>query len=898
MLTFFFSAMPDSAAKTSWIVGSAPDCDIVVSQPFVSGKHCRLSTSNGQYVLEDLGSTNGTFVNGHRLASRSPVQVAATDQVTLGPTLPMPWPAMRASGISPAPLSSSSGSPRPLVSPAGSLTIGRDPQCEIHLDYPMVSWHHAIITPSGNQWIIEDLNSSNGTALNQIDNRIQRSVLQPADEIYLGSYKISASDILHTQQLSRGEAAFERIHLGARMVLGRDPQADYSLNAPTISWQHAAIERAPDGIYVEDLGSRNGTYVNGVRITGKTLVRPGQEIGLGSFRFHLLEDGQLAKREYVGNVTIEVSSVAVNAPSGERLLDSLSLTIFPSELVALMGPAGAGKTTFLKAINGYTPPAAGRVLFNGADLYQFYDRFCQQMSYVPQDDIVHAQLTVREALYFSAKLRTDLRDSEIEQRIDKVLNSLGIQDKKNNIIGSPERKVLSGGQRKRVNIAMELMVAAPVIFLDEPTSGLSSYDAENVIQVLKKLSAEGNTIITTIHQPSLDIFKQFDSLIMITRDRGGRGALAYFGPAHPDSIEFFDPAGTQAARNQPGKELSPEMLLSGLAKKNTAEWVSSYEQSRYKQLFVTDRSGKVPSTPSEASAKPVRKFGFGQWWTLVRRNFLLKVRDRAQGVILLAQAPLFALLLGGVFKVLQYPKTDWPTIASQAPPLEFLLVVAAIWFGCNNVARDIVGEWTVFQRERMVSLKLPSYVFSKLTVAAVLSLFQCVTLLGIVTLMCDLQGDFLRTLGILYLSSLVGSALGLCVSARASTTEAAIAMLPLILLPIITLSGGLTPLNGMSKPMQQVAKIVPSRWAYEANLLVEASEAHGETTEPAAKNETARPATRHRPEPARPRLDLADRSFPEEFGRTKYNDSVAILGGMLVFWVTTSLVFLRLRDIQ
>lgn len=886
--------MPDSVSpgRTSWIVGSAPDCDIVVSQAFVSGRHCRLSIHDGRYVLEDLGSTNGTYVNGRRLSAKAPVQIAASDQVTLGGTLPLPWPERKASGISPVPASSASGAPRASAPGAGSLTIGRDPQCEIHLDYPMISWHHARITLSGNQWTIEDLNSSNGTALNQIHNRVQRSPLQPSDDIYLGSYKISASRILNQQQLAQGEGAFERIRLGDRLVLGRDPNSGYPLNAPTISWQHAAIERAPEGIYVEDLGSRNGTYVNGVRITGKTLVRPGQEIGLGGFRFHLLEDGQLAKREYVGNVTIEVSSVAVNAPTGECLLDSMSLTIFPSELVALMGPAGAGKTTFLKAINGYTLPAAGRVLFNGADLYQFYDRFCQQMSYVPQDDIVHAQLTVREALYFSAKLRTDLRDAEIEQRIDKVLTSLGIQDKKNTIIGSPERKVLSGGQRKRVNIAMELMVAAPVIFLDEPTSGLSSYDAENVVQVLKKLSSEGNTIITTIHQPSLDIFKQFDSLIMISRDRGGRGALAYFGPAHPDSIEFFDPASAQAARHQPGKELSPEMLLSGLAKKTTSEWVASYEQSRYKQMFVTDRSGKVPSAPSEASAKAVRKIGFGQWWTLVRRNFLLKARDRAQGIILLAQAPLFALLLGAVFKVLQFPKTDWATIATQAPPLEFLLVVAAIWFGCNNVARDIVGEWTVFQRERMVSLKLPSYIFSKLTIAAVLSLFQCATLLGIVTLMCSLQGDFLRTLGILYLSSLVGSALGLCISARASTTEAAIAMLPLILLPIITLSGGITPLNGMSNPMQQVAKVVPSRWAYEANLLVEASEHHGEPAEP-----PTRPIRGKIEKPPKP-LDLADRSFPLELGRTSYNDSVAILAGMLVFWVVTSMIFLRLRDIQ
>ena len=339
------------------------------------------------------------------------------------------------------------------------------------------------------------------------------------------------------------------------------------------------------------------------------------------------------------------------------------------------------------------------------------------MGYVPQDDIVHAQLKVREALYFSAKLRTDLTDAEINQRIDKVLNSLGISDKKDTLIGSPEKKVLSGGQRKRVNIAMELINETPVIFLDEPTSGLSSYDAEGVIRLLKQLAAEGKTIITTIHQPSLEIFQQFDNLIMISRDRGGHGALAYFGPAHPDSIEFFDPEGARKARSQPGKDLSPEMLLfQAFRRSRLRQWAQTYDHSTLKKQFVADRSGKIPSTPSESSKTAVRGIGFGQWMTLVRRNLILKTRDKVQGIILLIQAPIFAILVGGVFLHLREPggglspaetQHQWQVLGGQIVGIEFLMVIAAIWFGCNNVARDIVGEWSVYQRERMVSLKLP-----------------------------------------------------------------------------------------------------------------------------------------------------------------------------------------------
>ncbi|HUA92460.1 MAG TPA: FHA domain-containing protein [Terracidiphilus sp.] len=887
--------MSDSVtARTAlWKVGSSPACDIVINQPTVSAEHCRLGLHNTQYVLEDLGSTNGTYVNGQRLAPRTPVYVSRGDQITLGPNLAFPWPVTRErSGSVPVVTDSESHVPATLV-----LNIGRGQENEIQLDYPMISRKHARVMQSANQWIIEDLNSANGTALNRIDNKIRRSALDPADEIYLGSFKISASRILHEKRIIQGEGEFERIHFqGSRMVLGRDPASGHPLNYPMISWRHAALDRTAQGVYVEDLGSRNGTYVNGMRISSRTLVRSGDEIGLGSFRFTLLEDGALAKREYRGNVTIEVNAATIDALDGHRLLDAVSLSIFPAELVALMGPAGAGKTTFLKAVNGYSAPAAGSVLFNGSDLYRFYDRFRQQMSYVPQDDIVHAELTVREALYFTAKLRTDLTDPEIERRIDTVLNSLGIQDKKNTIIGSQEKRVLSGGQRKRVNIAMELIAEAPVIFLDEPTSGLSSYDAENVVQVLKKLSREGTTIVTTIHQPSLDIFKLFDNLIMISRDRGGTGALAYFGPAYPDSIEFFNPSLRPSLRESTS-ELSPEMLLSGLAQKPTSEWADAYEHSRYKQLFVTDRSGKIPSTPQGEAQSSSRGFGFAQWWTLVRRNVLLKARDRAQSIILLAQAPLFGVLLGAVVGSLRYSAAaDWDKVARSTGALEFLMVIAAVWFGCNNVARDIVGEWSIFQRERMVSLKLPSYLFSKLTIAAILCLFQCATLLGIVTLICHLQGNFPRVLAVLYLSSLVGAAVGLCVSARASTTEAAIAMLPLILLPVIALGGGLIPIHQMPPMMQQVAKVVPSRWAFEAALVLE-GEAHHYTSN---CDDIARSKTTVLLKAARTECEgqsLADWQFPSD-RRIGLRTCLAVLGGMLVFWISAALFFLRMRDIH
>jgi ABC-type multidrug transport system ATPase subunit/pSer/pThr/pTyr-binding forkhead associated (FHA) protein/ABC-type multidrug transport system permease subunit len=865
--------MSTPTPSRSWTIGSAYDCDIVTDQPKVSAKHCRLSLYGDRYVLEDIGSRNGTFVNGYRLEVNKPVYVTQQDQITLGMEVPMPWPE----------------APRPgpkAATRAQTITIGRNPDSDVQLDYGMISWDHAHISLEPTGWVIED-HSLNGTSLNRIDNRITRAPLQPTDEIYLGSYKIAASKVLSRKHITQGDTPFERLNFhGDQMTLGRDPTCECPLDFPMISWRHARIERVGGQLFVEDLNSRNGTYVNGVRISGRTSIGPGQEIGLGSFLFQILDDGGIAKREYFGNVTIEVAGVSVHTPNGKQLLDPISLTIFPSELVALMGPAGAGKTTFLKALNGYTTPGAGHVLFNGADLYRLYDRFRLQMSYVPQDDIVHPQLTVREALYYSAKLRTDLRDREINSRIDKTLTDLKIEDKKDDIIGSPERKVLSGGQRKRVNIAMELINDTPVIFLDEPTSGLSSYDAESVIALLKELSGKGKTIITTIHQPSLDVFKQFDNLIMIGRDKGGIGRLAFFGPAYPNSIEFFHPQGAKNMRAQ-GKDLSPEMLLSGLELRKTADWSADYERSEFKKLFVDERSGKLPNKGKDESKSAVRGFGFGQWWTLVRRNIIVKSRDRLQSLLLLIQAPAFGLLVSLVFwplrKLGPADLSKWPETIGKISGLEFLLVIAAIWFGCNNAARDIVGEWTVYQRERMVSLKLPSYVLSKFAVATVLSLFQCFTLLGIVYLVCGLQQDFLASWMVLFSASLVGVGLGLCVSACAPTTEVAIAMLPLILLPMIALGGGLRPVNRIREPIKEIATIIPSRWAFEANLDLEAQHFHSTRNE---NDEVVNPQ----------RQDIAENAFPHP--RTTLAHSFEVLWSMIVILLGSVIGILRKRDIR
>ncbi len=888
------SASNSSEALRVWVVGSAPDCDIVVKRDIVSGHHCRLAQYESGFALEDLGSTNGTFVNGQALSAHSRRSVTPEDAITLGATEKFPWPADSEKRVRQGTIA------LPALPNAGQwskiVTIGRDPESHQVLDYPNVTWNHArLLQDHSNNLFIEDLGSTNGTYAGV--SRRPATPHQPLpvqwdDDVYFGSLKVPIAKLAGPKRLALGDASIAQFAMkGQKAVIGRDPSCDYPLDYPTISWHHAELLKEGGTVFVRDLDSRNGTFVDGTRIAGKTLVQTGSEVSLGSFRFRLLDaNGVFARREYNGNVTIECVSLTVDvvkAGTVQRLLNPVSLTVFPSELIAVMGPAGAGKTTLLRALNGYTRPAQGNVLFNGADLYQYYDRFRLQLGYVPQDDIIHALLTVEEALYFTAKLRTDLREDEIRTRIKRVLTDLNIDDIGQRQIGSPEKKVISGGQRKRVNIAMELLSEPNVLFLDEPTSGLSSYDALQVVRLLHRLAGDGKTIILTIHQPSLDIYQQFDNLIMVSRDKGSSssGALAYFGPAFPDSIEFFRP------QNGPRRDPSPELLLDGLAEKHTADWVNIYDRSRFKEEFVHKRAGTMPSASEKTgTTSAVRKFGFGQWWTLVRRNTILRLRDRSQTAFMLLQATLFPVLMAVVFGSLTQPDSipdlpAWLDYARKLSTVHFLMVVAAIWFGCNNAARDIVGEWAIFQRERMVSLKLPSYVFSKAAVLAVLGLVQCLILCGVIFVFCHLSGPFVPTLWTLWLAYQVGVAIGLLISSLADTTESAIALLPIPLLCMILLSGGIKPVHTMPPVARWLAQASPSRWAFEANIVMEA----GEHQSLAVKGATSRD-------------DIAEGVFParstDGTKRIPVHTCWGVLAAMFGFLLSSVLAVLRRRDVH
>jgi ABC-type multidrug transport system ATPase subunit len=864
----------------SWVIGSDPGCDLVVASPVVSGRHCRLVEQADGFLVEDLGSTNGVYVAGQRILGSA--RIARGDRVTLGVAVPMPWPG----GSRPAP-------PAPGPAPR-IIRLGRDPGNDIVIDAPMISGQHARLILEGNSATIEDLGSTNGTFVNTRDRPIGRRLLSEGDVIFLGSHRIPASRLLNPASRPDGHAATVAFQ-GAAMTFGRDPESDQVLDFPMISWRHARLFRSGSETYVEDLGSSNGTYVNGQRIGHRPVaVTVGDTIGLGSYAFTLGAGDTLARRDYRGDVTVEARAIGVEVP-GKQLLDDVSLTIYPSEFVGLMGPSGAGKSTLIKTLNGYAPPTEGVVFLNGVDLYANYESYRGHLGYVPQDDIIHRDLTVGQALRYTARLRlpSDYKGRDIDKRTRTVLQQLGLSGTENVLVGSPERGGVSGGQRKRVNLAMELLTDPSVLFLDEPTSGLSSEDTLMVMRLLRSLADSGKTILLTIHQPGSEAFGMLDNLAVVARDPGSNdpGRLVYYGPAAPESLEFFNPDAP------PKADRSPDEVLRGLGKDRVANWVQRYRSSRQRREFVVERQGKLPG--GVEGLVPARS-GAGsailQWWTLVRRMLAIKIKDVSNTSILLIQAPIIALLVVLVFRAQAtqaITPTSWMEVSQGIASTTFVLGLSAIWFGCSNAVREIVGEWSVYQRERMVNLGLLPYLLSKFAVHGVLCLFQCAVLLAVVRWGNGLKGPFLPMFGVLALASLVGVAVGLTISAVAKTSEAAIALLPLVILPMLLLGGSLQPLHKLHGSIRAVSNLLPSRWAFEGLLILEADQ-----------QPTWRPAPAGMPVPATAGAaqdtirDIAERNFPAETSRMGLRAAILALLALLGATGCVALTILRRRDVH
>ena len=799
-------------------IGKGPECDIVIDSKYVSTRHAQLTKSDGRWWLQDLGSKNGTRLNNRKIVS-DPVPVTMRDVVSFGPVSIAVAELIRK--LRP---NCSSNLDQQAVPRGQSYIIGRAKEADIRLGITSISRKHARLTRAADDlWVIEDLGSRHGTFVGPNRSRLQTPMsLSPCDRIYLGSYGIKIDKLIKKiKEKKEGLKADVTVRAarGESLIVGRDPKAHIHLNYPQISWRHTRIIPFGDQQWiVEDLGSRNGTFVNGKRI-GKQTVHFKDKISLGPYQLDITIDNQVVARDLTGDIRLDSIGGCLDIVVGglkKRLLNDMSFTVFPSEFVGLMGLSGAGKTTLLMSLLGYKCYSQGNVQINGVDVYAHYDQFKSLVGYVPQDDILHGELDVEEALMFAARLRlpSDMSRDEIRQRVYNILECLGLFCPKKNVdvrnvpVNASGRKGISGGQRKRVNLAMELITEPPILFLDEPTSGLSSVDTLSVMGLLRELADQGKTIILTLHQPDIESFRKLDNALILDH-----GEMVYYGPTWPDSLIFFNPG-------VPAEEIvqRPESGLVGLSKHDTEYWKKRYGQSEIRKQYVEDRKDCdrfMADADAQKRELSCGIFNFHQWMILVQRNFMLKFKDRINTMILLLQAPIIGFLLGFIF----YQQEEIINL-----PL-YMLAISALWLGTSNAIREIVSEQSIYLRERMVGVGIPEYVLSKFAVLACLSVVQCILLIGMTNIFIGIRAGFAGIFGVLLLAAWVGCGLGLLLSSLVRSQAAAQALVPLSILPMVLLGGGIVSLPQIKL---DVAKVVtytmPSRWAYEALVQLESPE--------------------------------------------------------------------------
>lgn len=697
----------------------------------------------------------------------------------------------------------------------GGLIIGRARDTDLPLNDPGISRRHCslVLTPEG--FAVEDLGSQGHTFVNDRE-ILGRVNLRDGDRIRIGSttlrFVASERQVNAPAQLPiapvEADATFvrrpgrsagtptptpasapppESIPLGPQVVLGRDPRCDVPLASREISRRHAEIRFVDGKCTVRDLSSANGTFLDGTEVRGRMPMKEGSRLRIGPFTF-LLRGERLVPASQKGKIRIELrnlTKIVANATTGQplTLLEEVSLVIEPNQFVALLGPSGSGKSTLMDAINGRRPATTGQVLVNGEDFYQSYRYYRRAIGYVPQQDIVHATLTVEQAFRFTARLRLppDTSDMERSRILDEVIARMGLTERRHTLISH-----LSGGQLKRVSLGAELIADPGLLFLDEATSGLDAGTEAKMMNLFREVANEGKTVVCITH--NVENIGLCDRVVVLAR-----GKLIYYGP--PDELPGFFGVS------------SVSEVYDHIESRSVEECAKRYRDSRFyvpiNEKAHASASVVRPATESSAPGESGRQFAI-----LTARYFTLLAQDRRNLILLLAQAPLIGVLIGAVFG---------GNLSGQKEQLVvFLMAISAIWFGCINACREIVKELPIYLRERAVNLKLLPYLGSKVAVLSGLCAAQCLALYIIVAGMTGLEGSGVQQFLTLCLTSGCGMLLGLVVSALMSNADKAMAVIPVLLIPQVILADSIVKLGDGMRLLAQW--LVPAFWSVSAML--------------------------------------------------------------------------------
>jgi ABC transport system ATP-binding/permease protein len=707
--------------------------------------------------------------------------------------------------------------------------IGRDERADIPLIDARVSWEHAVIRAEGPAWVLEDLGSRNGTFLGS--ERITRLEINNPYVVHFGHpedgpvlrFELNApapgpfQDFGLAPSAAAGDTTFmpgvlrdptSRVRIQSKvMKIGRRSDNDIVVSDLSVSKQHAELRPSPTGRYqIIDLGSHNGTFVNGTRVNQADL-HDDDIIAIGHATFRLV-GGELIEYVDDGRATFEAHDLQVVISDGGKqkvLLEGITFPLEERSMMAVIGPAGAGKSTLLNALTGKRPANGGNVYYDYRDLYDNYDELRHRIGLVPQESVTHDQLTAKTALGYAAELRfpPDTGEQERNQRVSEVLDELSMTRHATTRIDR-----LSGGQKKRVNIGLELLTRPTLLFLDEPTSPLDPHLKRDMFTQMRKMADKnaemGQSVVVITHDVESKLIDQCDRLIAL--QPGGK--MAYFGPPE-EGLRYFgkeDWADVfQAFADQPERDFA-------------AEYRASPEFAKYVATPISVRQQRADRPPPADTPRPAQRSSLSQVFTMARRYRRVMVADR----VFMITTALMPILLGVLVRATPatfglLDSTPVSGLNVNAIQVLMILVMSSVLSGTALSIREFIKERDIFERERMAGLSATAYLFSKFIVLTIISALQTllVTAVGLAGMKVPSSGvvipgtaliEIFLSLAVLSVTSML---IGLSISTLVTKGDQTMPILVGVTMVQVALSGGLFPVTGA---LNYVSMIAPARW--------------------------------------------------------------------------------------
>lgn len=710
------------------------------------------------------------------------------------------------------------GHPRLPLAPGTRLTVGRSAESDVRVtDNPRVSRQHLTVEVSldGTAWNVTDT-SANGSATSSGRMRTATGsddlvlLLGGQDGPLLALSEDREFDLATAERPTWAQPArdprssdTEGMALETGVRFGRANSNDVVLTSLLASPHHARVVTVDGVATILDLNSARGTFVNGRRVT-QHVLQPGDMLTVGGQSFHYSGDGNFQEAPAADGVAMDIQHVNVAAGS-KALLTDVTFSIPPRSLVAVIGPSGSGKSTMLGALTGLRPPESGKVLLDHRNLFDTYDDWRFRIGFVPQQDLVPAQLTVHEALSYAARLRfpDDTTEAERQQRIEEVLRDLRLSGQRDLRIDR-----LSGGQRKRVSVALELLTKPPVLFLDEPTSGLDPGLDQQLMMMLRELANDGRTVVVVTH--AMDNLHLCDYVVVLAApgagaaaSSGGGGRLAFMGRPQ-DALPYF------------GAEDWAGVFLA-LEKETGSTWARRF--SGHTAEHTSELPAAVPTAARGTAAR--QGSSLRQWTTLVRRTARTTLSDRSYASLLVALPIVLAGLgfLAGNAAGLG-PDEELGGLNPDARILLLILVLGAAFTGAATTIAEFVKERVIYRRERAVGMSASAYVASKAVVLGSIAAAQ-----GLVFALLTLAGrpgaqnpllfgwGHLDVAFLVALLAVASAMLGLALSALIPTREGTLPILVIVTMLQVVLSGAIPLRWELIDSIFGV--VVPAYWAFE-----------------------------------------------------------------------------------